>query len=221
MAATAASYLIPEEHAASAVGSIFLLGAYFFALPRASKLPPSHFGLALGGLLESTPVSWRRMLKDSGRALLIASAISVLILPLFWLGFMEFYQPRLTWSLERSLEGEGALALFDLAIAHLLIVALPEEFFFRGYLQTALDDRWKARFNFLGVKIGASLIVVSILFALGHLATTGHVSRLAVFFPSLLFGYLRIRTGGVGAPIILHTQFNLAAALLGAGYGLY
>ena len=35
-------------------------------------------------------------------------------------------------------------------------------------------------------------------FALGHVATEVHPNRLAVFFPSLLFGYLRTRRGGIG-----------------------
>jgi membrane protease YdiL (CAAX protease family) len=42
-----------------------------------------------------------------------------------------------------------------------------------------------------------------------------------VFFPSLLFGWLRARTGGIGAGTAYHASCNLFASLLGRGYGLF
>ena len=45
--------------------------------------------------------------------------------------------------------------------------------------------------------------MTSALFALGHVATEFHPNRLGVFFPSLLFGWLRARTGGIGAAVVL------------------
>ena len=44
-----------------------------------------------------------------------------------------------------------------------------------------------------------AILVTSVIFALGHVATLPYAARLAVFFPSLLFGLLRARTGGIGA----------------------
>ena len=40
-----------------------------------------------------------------------------------------------------------------------------------------------------------------------------------MFFPALLFGWLRCRTGGIGAAW-LHAMSNLFSATLGRGYGL-
>ena len=57
-------------------------------------------------------------------------------------------------------------------------------------------------------------------FALGHFATIREPTRLAVFFPSLLFGWLRARTGGVGAGIAFHTACNVFSELLRQGYRL-
>jgi hypothetical protein len=54
----------------------------------------------------------------------------------------------------------------------------------------------------------------------GHLLTEIHPSRLAVFFPALLFGWLRARTSGVGAPLALHALFNLFASYLAQSYRL-
>ncbi len=200
---------------------IFLLGAYAAALPQGAKLSPKHFGLALGGLFEAAPLRGKRVLQESMRALLVASLVCVVILPFFWIGFPLFHQPESPWDFSRVLQNENAFFLPDLALSHLLMVALPEEAFFRGYLQTALDDRYKARIQILGTRWGVSILLVSVIFALGHLATTGYWGRLAVFFPSLLFGILRVRTGGIGASIVLHAQFNVAAAVLGRGYGLF
>jgi membrane protease YdiL (CAAX protease family) len=101
----------------------------------------------------------------------------------------------------------------------LLVIALPEEAFYRGYLQSALDEAWRPRLRVLGATLGPGILVTSALFALGHLCTEFNASRLAVFFPSLLFGYLRSRTRGVGAGIVLHALCNLFASYLGQSYG--
>jgi membrane protease YdiL (CAAX protease family) len=105
--------------------------------------------------------------------------------------------------------------------SQLLGVAFPEEVFFRGYLQSALDRVWPPRFRLLGARLGPGLLVASAVFALGHLLTDPHPTRLAVFFPSLAFGFLRARSGGVGAAIVFHAACNLFASYLGRSYGLY
>jgi membrane protease YdiL (CAAX protease family) len=46
-------------------------------------------------------------------------------------------------------------------------------------------------------------------------------ARLAVFFPALLFGWLRARTGGIGASVCFHAICNVYSQLLGRGYGAY
>ena len=40
--------------------------------------------------------------------------------------------------------------------------------------------------------------------------------RLATFFPGLLFGWLRARTGGVAAPAVAHALSNLLVLFLEA-----
>jgi membrane protease YdiL (CAAX protease family) len=40
-----------------------------------------------------------------------------------------------------------------------------------------------------------------------------------VFFPALLFGWLRARTGGIGAPVVFHALCNLFADYLAKSYG--
>jgi uncharacterized protein len=108
----------------------------------------------------------------------------------------------------------------DDVAGQLLVIALPEEAFFRGYLQTSLDRAWPPTVRLLGASVGPGLLVSSAIFAVGHVLTDPHPARLAVFFPSLLFGWMRARTGGVGAGVVFHASCNLFVMLLARGFGL-
>jgi len=203
---------------------VFLVATYWGCLRPHHTPSPSHYGLDFGGLLLPAPVDYGRLLRDTTRAILIASALALLILPFFWLGYQIWYDVHAPFQAARVWKEYGATPLagmFNLFIAHLLVVALPEEAFFRGYLQTSLDDRHPWSKSKLGVRVTSGLLLASALFAVGHLTTAPDPGRLAVFFPSLLFGILRDKTGGIGASVVLHAQCNVFAAVLGRGYGLY
>jgi membrane protease YdiL (CAAX protease family) len=234
---TALSYLLPENYAATGVGLAFLGATYFFALRRDDPHDARHYGLALGGLLEPEPLAFRRLLREGTRALLWAVAIALVVLPPFWIGYLLWWKPpgpflpipprlpvddELARLLAAVLPGGigGAIAAYaHHVLGQVLVIGLPEEAFYRGYLQTAFDDVWRPRWRVLGALVGPGLLVTSALFALGHVLTKVDPNRLAVFFPSLLFGWLRARTGGVGAPIALHALCNLFASFLGRSYG--
>jgi len=112
--------------------------------------------------------------------------------------------------------GPSWLLLFT--IAQIVVVALPEEVFFRGYVQSLLRERWSPRRRLLGVPFGAAHVLGSALFALIHLASVPAPERLAVFFPSLLFAWLRERTGSVVAPILFHAAANVTIRVLARLY---
>lgn len=79
-----------------------------------------------------------------------------------------------------------------------LFIALPEEVFFRGYLYDAFEEAgWEP------------VLSSSLLFSAGHLAILFSPYRAMTFFPALLFGWTRKRTGAVYVPIVLHLAFNL------------
>jgi membrane protease YdiL (CAAX protease family) len=105
-------------------------------------------------------------------------------------------------------------------VGQALVIGLPEEAFYRGYLMTALDDAWGTPWTLARAKLGWGWIVSSALFAIGHYLTEPDVQRLAVFFPALVFGWLRARTQGVGAPALFHTLCNVFASTLTRGYAL-
>lgn len=101
----------------------------------------------------------------------------------------------------------------------LLLVAIPEELFYRGYVQGRLDELVGKDRSFLGVQVNLhSILITSILFALAHLATIHHPARLAVFFPSLLFGWMRRAYGNTLTPAIFHAICNLTSQVL---WGFY
>ena len=99
-------------------------------------------------------------------------------------------------------------------LLHLVAVALPEEYFFRGFVQRVLRDKLpKIKVPFLPGPFPLAIVVSSLLFALVHMAAVPHVNRLAVFFPSLLFGWLYERSGNLSQPIAYHALSNVVLAV--------
>jgi membrane protease YdiL (CAAX protease family) len=220
--ATAASWLLRESVRGTAVGAVFL-GATWVLVLRRRDADVRAYGLDLGGLLEpsyapdAVDVSGRgyaRMARAALGALGWALLLCLLVFPPFVIGFARFWHvQRLAWVLPPK--------PFDAVLGQLVVVALPEEAFYRGYLQTSLDHAWTRKVRVLGADVGVGLLVASAVFALGHMATIPHPARLAVFFPSLLFGWLRARTGGIGAGVVFHAACNLLTEGLARAAGLW
>lgn len=207
------SSLVAKEHGATVVGAVFVGATYALAL-RGSAADVRAHGLSLGGLFEPAPLEPRRVARDLLLALAWAFGFAALFFAPFALGFRFWYGV-----------GSGFLlrappSPLDEIMGQLLVVALPEEAFYRGYLQSSLDRAWPRRVRVLGAELGASVVVSSLVFALGHVLSSPHPARLAVFFPSLAFGFLRARTGGVGAGIVFHALCNLFSATLARGWGV-
>jgi len=99
-------------------------------------------------------------------------------------------------------------------LLHLLAVALPEEYFFRGFVQKHLRNRLPSiKVPLLPGRFPLAIVVSSALFALVHLVATPNATRLAVFFPSLLFGWLYERSGNLSQPIAYHALSNVVLAI--------
>jgi uncharacterized protein len=211
---------------------LFLGATYYLCLRRHHPAPPEEYGLSLGGIFHPAPLSFRNIAVSVTRAFLIASLVAVIILPAFAWGYVEWHEPTeefnltraFTWpdnvhSLTTPLNSTPLTWLWEVTLLHVVTIALPEEAFFRGYLQSSLVKRWAPRTGATRVTVGLSILVVSALFALGHFATEPHPARLAVFFPSLLFGAARALSGGIGAAVFLHAQCNIFSLWLSQGYG--
>ena len=211
---TLASHLLPDEHANTAVGGTFLLVTWWTVLRHDSDTLRAY-GLALGGLTEPLALDYRRLVGDTAKALGWALLMAAIFYPPFWYGYTVWWKVAQPFSL--AFPDDFA----SRALGQVLVIALPEEAFFRGYLQSALDGHWKGRcWRVLGAELGPGWILSAAIFAVGHLLTIPNPARLGVFFPALLFGWMRARSGGVGAGVLFHAMCNLFSMWLAHGYGL-
>ncbi len=214
-AVTAASVGMPDKYVATAVGFLFL-GATWALVWRFDDERVHRAGLAFGGLVIPGALDVKSALRAALPAMGWALAFALVTFVPFWIGWRWWWHARGTFHFDvKPLDG------LNEAFGQLVIIALPEEAFYRGYLQSRLDDVWAPRWRVLGATLGPGVFVASAIFAVGHLATIHEPARLAVFFPALLFGWMRARTGGVGAGVVFHALCNIFSEALGRGYGVY
>ena len=175
--------------------------------------------------------TWRRALKLN--AILIAvMVVPWVVLYHFWQttwlpGLITWLNPTLVsqvgWSIPvPHFEFRGVLPeSFALLVAyHLFFVAIPEEMFYRGYLQTRLQELWPPETRLFGTLVGRALIVSSLLFAFGHSIVELQWWHFAIFVPSLVFGWLRNRSGDIIAGAFFHAWCNVLAVTLDTLYGV-
>jgi membrane protease YdiL (CAAX protease family) len=202
-----------EEYVGLAVGAIFLVAA----LQMGKREPggAERLGITLGGLLVPREddaglfATIRAGLPSFAREAGFALALAAIIFPPFALGFAVYHGPSHPFAL--AWPDEPA----SFALGQLVVVGLTEEAFFRGYVQTRLTDAWPKTVRVLGTDLSwRALLVQSVLFALVHLAADTNPERLAVFFPGLVFGWMRARRGGIGAAILFHAMSNFYSETL-------
>ncbi|MFH0901735.1 MAG: type II CAAX endopeptidase family protein [Pseudomonadota bacterium] len=167
-------------------------------------------------------------LKPLGRSLAFGLGGPALVFPLFLVGFVLFYQLVCASSqgqLLSSLAPHGMCQRFlgwtglvqphapadflQSLLVQLGVVALPEELFFRGYVLGRLEQAMPPSRRWLGGGIGIALFFSAALFAAGHLLVDLDPRRLAVFFPGLLFGWMRSATKSILAGTLAHACSNL------------
>jgi uncharacterized protein len=171
------------------------------------------------------PATWRAW----GRGAAAGLASCAIVLPAFALLFAgwSWLLPRLSAGVagtvspyvrpvHLALRFPPQLALQ--AALQVLVVALPEELFYRGWMQTAWARSAPDRgVRLLGARLGAGFVWTQLLFAAGHLVLL-QPWRLATFLPGLWFGWLRERHGGIAAPVAAHALSNLFIQTLQASF---
>ena len=91
-----------------------------------------------------------------------------------------------------------------------LFIGFMEEFFFRGYIQSRINDAFGRPWRFLNVEFGFGLFVAAALFGLFHPLTAMSADGapwpwgLWTAVTGLVFGFLREKTGSAIAPAVLH-----------------
>jgi len=136
------------------------------------------------------------------KAIFKGLVISLIILMFYTLILVAIFKTSINF---------GVLTI-PLILTQIIIVAYPEEVFFRGYLQSKIGNNLKG------------IIIVSVLFAIGHFCTmclpNGFkdiicLVNVLTFFPSLVMGYLFFFTGNLWSSIIFHCLANLTNAIVG------
>ena len=100
---------------------------------------------------------------------------------------------------------------WEIMLQQLVCVAMPEELFFRGYVQERL--RLWAWQRSLPHHTTAILLSAG-LFTAVHLMVLPSWWRLAVFVPGCVMGWLRVSSRGLLAPTLFHWLANLLALVL-------
>jgi uncharacterized protein len=165
-----------------------------------------------------------------GKGLRYAALAMLVIFPVFCLGYVGFYEVACGHDLVRDLVPRGMCpryhgvaaahaphldqAFLEFCAVQLVVVALPEELFFRGFLLALLERRFPPRRRILGGGVGLALVVSAAAFALIHLPKDGDPRALATFFPGLVFGWMRSATGSVLAGTLTHAGSNILVRLL-------
>jgi membrane protease YdiL (CAAX protease family) len=148
--------------------------------------------------------------KRLGYGLLWAAILALITFPPYILAYkLWFGRSLFHFGLPTSFWKEVVVSTF--------LVALPEEVFYRGYIQTRLDEVFRGRLRILGAEVGWSVVITAALFAVGHLVEP-RLDRLSTFFPGLVFGWLRARTGTVAGAVVFHALCNIWAQVLYYGY---
>ena len=141
------------------------------------------------------------------RSLILVGGVCIFVFPALiaalWL--MKVYGLR--WPLRPVLPTE--LGWIRWVLYQFLYVAVAEEVFFRGYVQT----------NFLHLigtlrgRSGAlwrltSIIISAACFAMAHMIIQGQIVSVMTFLPGLVLGWLFVRSGSLLAPILFHGLAN-------------
>jgi membrane protease YdiL (CAAX protease family) len=225
------------RHAAYAFAAVLVLVAGLVRIDYDVPLV-GHLGSALVAVIflyAPSVIAWKRHedvadygfhAAPIGKGLAYSAASLAIITPLFVAGYYLFYDVVCGTSL-RDLAPVGACVrvmhrhwphlgrdFAEFVAVQAIVVALPEELFFRGCLLQLLEKRFPPKRRILGGGVGLALVLSAAAFALIHLPKEGDPRALATFFPGLLFGWMRSATGSILASTVAHAYSNILIRVL-------
>src|SRR5690606_14623005 len=165
------------------IAPTLIAGAFLFtALEKARRDQggAARFGIALGGLLaprddEGTPDP-AAVARSAAREIAVAVAVALATFVPYAFAYSAYHAPLRPFSLE------GVEIPMSFVAGQLIVVALPEEAFFRGFVQTRFTDAFPTRRSLFGVRVSIpALVLQAALFALVHVLVEPNPARLAVF----------------------------------------
>ena len=101
---------------------------------------------------------------------------------------------------------------------YLFIVALGEEMFFRGYMQSAMNRYFGKPFSMGGVSFGWGLVLAALAFGLIHALVATPPTwphALWTFIFGLSLGYLREKEGSILVAVFFHALMDMPLAFIG------
>jgi hypothetical protein len=153
----------------------------------------AHYGR--GARFEGRP-----FLEDIGRAVVVG----LLTFPAFLLGH-HVWQTLLGHT---HLHWGAPPDLHIVLLKNVFLIALPEELFYRGFIEHRLERRWPTSRFLLAIPVGRTVVVAAALFALGHFLGEYNPARLGPFFPAFLFSLLTRKSGSITGAIVYHGCSN-------------
>lgn len=203
-----------------AVPAVLVTAALVPAWLRKREFPPLGLpGKGAGTLLATDriggPLSSRPENPPTSRRTIAGTvAIAcVCVFPAFFLGLWVLTLLNVPVPLRPIVpERQGWLAWL---LYQFFYVAVAEEVFFRGYVQSnALQ--WlsgRSRRPWPGPQ-GLAIVISAGCFALAHVIVQGQITPILTFLPGLVLGWLFLRTGSLLAPILFHGLANVSYAAM-------
>ncbi len=162
--------------------SVLILSFFLYLMKPATNIFYSSLPILM--LIFPMIVGYKVKLKFSIKDLLLGIIMSVVILLPYYIVF----------------RGNIKTISAYYVILQLLSVSLPEEFFFRGFLQDSMGKGFRA------------ILLVSLLFSIAHLPKAvflGEWISLLSFFPSIVMGWLYMKTKNILPGTVFHLLANL------------
>ncbi|RPI52643.1 MAG: CPBP family intramembrane metalloprotease, partial [Chloroflexi bacterium] len=190
-------------------------------LVRAIPIVPIALGWgssveAVGWVIAVVLMVWimnRQKPVRSGRGNLIVT-VSLLVLPI----------------LVALAMGSLSVVIASTVVWQFFLSGFGEEFAYRGYTQSRLNQAFGRPAHLFGIQFGPGLVIASLLFGLLHafnsfrpalgFSSLGWGSAIASFVAGLFFGVLREKTGTLVAPGIAHGLLDAVGEPLRKVFGI-
>jgi uncharacterized protein len=196
------------KHLARSVPSV---GEYVFVVALAVQLYTPTFLLGRNGISWSSLGLERRRLRVDMTTLLW---LVVIVLPLYVLAY-HVWEEGWSQAVPRVRLSSGFLTF---VVVQVCLVGFAEELFFRGLLLEQFESAFRTRGCGSKSAQGWAIVLTSTVFAMAHFVGEYHPARLATFFPALLFGFQRVRTGSIYGATIFHGLCNILNRILYLSY---
>jgi hypothetical protein len=206
----------PESHAIHAHGVLLGPIAAVRALVvrrrrrRRRRGRPDALARLLAHYGRGAQLRGRAFLEDIGSAV----AMGAVTFPLFvvghhaWQGFLGRSFAAFVFPVD----------LHIVLLKNTFLIALPEELFYRGFVEHRLERLWPTRRFVLGIPLGRTVFVASAMFALGHFLGEWNPARLGPFFPAFLFSLLTRRSRSITGAVCYHGMSNAFSHLASSWY---